>query len=204
MANMEKTTQQNLNIADIRDEVIILHNGELRSVLEVTALNFALKSEQEQAAIVYQYQAFLNSLQFPVQILVQSRRLDLTTYLTSLQQKMTETTSTLLRNQIADYVDFVGRLISLGNIMEKHFYVVIPYASPGIRGRNVISQLFTHEQVVIEEKALAAAKAKLAERAEEVRSGLSSMGLSVGQLTGEQLVKLLYATYNPAEVTPAT
>lgn len=199
MPRNAQPTQHYLNISDIRDDVLILRNGELRQVLEVTALNFALKSEEEQAAIIYQYQALLNSLQFPVQILVQSRRLDLTRYLAGLQERMSQVTSPLIRNQIADYVDFIGRLINLGGIMEKKFYVVIPFATSSIHMRSLFGQLFKKETVEIPEKDLAAAKERLAERADTLRSALGGIGLRARPLAGEELKQVLYRTYNPVE-----
>lgn len=204
------STQHFLNISDIRDSTLILKNGEFRQVLEVQALNFALKSEQEQAAIIYQYQSFLNSLQFPIQIVIQSRRLNLTHYMTDLQTRMNQTTNQLIRNQIADYLNFIGQLIDLGNIMEKHFYVVIPYADSNIRGRNLFSQLLKKETVTIEDKAFDAAQTRITDRTETIRSGLAGMGLVVAQLNRDQIIQLLYSTYNPAEAgevglpTPAT
>ncbi len=192
-------TQHFLNIADIRDDVMILRNGELRQVLQVTAFNFALKSEEEQAAIIYQYQAFLNSLQFPIQILIQSRQLDLTRYLTNLQGLLSKTSSPLMRNQIADYIEFVSRLISLGNIMEKHFYTIIPLATPAIRARSLFGQILRRETVRINDKDLASAKIKMAERVDTIRSGLGSLGLGASLLGTEQLKQLLYNTYNPVE-----
>lgn len=199
MAEKPVSTQHYLNIADIKDNILVLRNGELRQVIEVIALNFALKSEQEQSAIVYQYQAFLNSLQFPMQLLVQSRRLDLTRYLGSLEERINQAPSPLIKAQITDYLDFVSRLISLGNIMEKHFYVVVPYTHPGIRSRNLLGQFFRREIVHVNEKDLADAKEKLADRVELIRSSLATMGLTATVLSGEQVVKLLYSSYNPTE-----
>lgn len=193
-----KPTQQFLNIADIRDDLIILRNGELRQVLEVTALNFALKSEQEQSAIIYQYQNFLNSLQFPIQILIQSRKLELTNYLVTLQNRLSQSTSPLIRDQIADYIDFINRLINLGSIMEKQFYVVVPLATSAIRARSLIGQLLKRETVAINDKDMTSAKTKLSDRTETVRSGLASLGLQVTTLENEELKQLLYTTYNPA------
>lgn len=193
------STQHFLNISDIRDDILILKNGEFRQVLEVQALNFALKSEQEQAAIIYQYQSFLNSLQFPIQIVIQSRRLDLTHYMNDLQTKMNQTSNQLIRNQIADYLNFIGQLINLGNIMEKHFYVVVPYSDSGIRGRNIFGQLFKRETVRVDDKSFAAAQTRIADRTETIRGGLAGMGLAVNRLNREQIIQLLYSTYNPAE-----
>lgn len=197
-------TQQFLNIADIKEDVVILRNGELRQILEVTALNFALKSEEEQAAIIYQYQAFLNSLQFPIQIVLQSRRLDLTNYLSTLRERMSQTTSLLIRNQIADYIDFIGRLINFGSIMEKHFYVVVPLATSAIRARSLFGQLLKRETVDIDAKELAEARAKLLDRSESIRAGLSSLGLQVKALPAQEIERLLHNTYNPEAVTPLT
>ncbi len=200
----EATTQHYLNIADIREDVLILKNGEFRQILEIQALNFALKSEQEQAAIIYQYQAFLNSLQFPIQILVQSRRLDLTKYLADLRGKGQSTNNQLMRAQISDYLDFISRLISLGNIMEKHFYVIVPYASPSIRGGNIVGQLLKRDTVSMTDKQFTEGREKLIDRTAGVQSGLASLGLAVTPLAGDQIVKVLYSTYNPVEADEAT
>lgn len=192
-------SQHFLNVADIRDGILILRNGELRQVIEITSLNFALKSEEEQSAIIYQYQAFLNSLQFPIQILIQSRQLDLTRYLVQLQERMSQTTNLLMRNQIADYVDFISRLIGLGQIMEKRFYVTIPLATSAIRARSLVGQLFKKETVAISDQDFEKAKGLIADRTNTIVSGLSGMGLMVTPLTSDQLKRLLYTTYNPVE-----
>lgn len=193
------STQHFLNLSDIRDDILLLKNGEVRQVLEIQALNFALKSEEEQAAIIYQYQSFLNSLQFPIQILVQSRQLDLTNYMSDLQTRMNQSTNQLIRAQIADYIDFIGQLINLGNIMEKRFYVVIPYSNTNIRGRSLFGQLFKRESVAINEKVFAEITTQINDRTETIRSGLASIGLGVTKLNRDQIIQLLYSTYNPAE-----
>lgn len=193
------STQHYLNIADIRDDTLILKNGEFRQILEVTALNFALKSEQEQATIVYQYQAFLNSLQFPIQILVQSRQLDLSRYLSGLDERARQTSSPLLQAQIADYTEFVSRLVVLGNIMEKHFYVVIPVTLATVRGRNIIAQFLKREVVAISDEQLAKAKTTLSERVSLIQAGLGGIGLAIRRLTNEEILKLLYLSFNPPE-----
>lgn len=193
----QASTQHFLHVADIKDNVLILRNAELRQVLQVTALNFALKSDQEQAAIVYQYQAFLNSLQFPVQIVIQSRQLDLTNYLNDLQRRLNQADSLLIRNQIADYIDFISQLTSLGSIMEKQFYVVVPLATSAIRARSFFGQLFKRETIAVSDQDFTAAKAKLVDRVELIRVGLASIGLLVRPLTSDEMIRLLYSTYNP-------
>ncbi len=192
-------TQHYLNLADIKDGCLVLRNGEVRQVLIVSALNFALKSEQEQSAIIYQYQAFLNSLPFSIQIVVQSRQLDLTTYLAKLKTQAEQTTNLALKAQMLEYLDFVGRLVTLGNIMEKRFYVVIPYATAAARTRSLFGQLLKRQTVFIEEAEFKVAKAKLDERAESIRQGLGSMGLVANVATKEEVAKMLYQTYNPIE-----
>lgn len=193
------STQHYLNIADIRENVLVLRNGELRQILEVQALNFALKSEQEQAAIIYQYQSFLNSLQFPLQLLVQSRQLDLSSYMADLRNQVGNTANPLIKNQIVDYLEFISRLISLGSIMEKHFYAVVPYSSQTIRNQNLLSMVLRRETVAVEEDQFNEARVKLADRVELVRGGLASIGLAVNVLPREAMIRLLHSTYNPID-----
>ena len=124
------STQDTLKFAEIRNDTVVLKDGNLRQVLLCSSINFALKSEQEQNAIVYAYQNFLNSLNFPIQILMQSKKLDLSNYLKKLSEKANSQTNELLRSQTLDYIDFIKRLINLANIMDKRFYVVVPFAIP--------------------------------------------------------------------------
>lgn len=194
----EASTQHHLNIADIQEDTLILKDGELRQILEITALNFALKSEAEQSAIIYQYQAFLNSLQFPIQILVQSRQLDLSSYLADLQSRIARTSSSLMKIQIADYLDFISRLITVGSIMEKHFYIIVPYA-PSATGKNVITQLLGNKAAKLSPKELADGRTKLTDRTNTVRAALGNIGLISRTLNHDEIIRVLYTTYNPLE-----
>ena len=126
-----KSTQKFLPIQEIRDGIITLKDGGYRTVLMVNAINFSLKSADEQAALIGNYQSFLNGLGFPIQIVLQSRTLDLDNYLTSLDQAASNQTNDLLRTQIQEYHGFIKELVTLGEVMGKRFYVVVPYA-PGI------------------------------------------------------------------------
>ncbi len=195
------STQEHLNIARIQDGVVITKDGGLRLVLLVSAVNFALKSEQEQNALVYQYQNFLNSLTFPIQIVIQSRQLDLTGYLVKIEQRLTEETNELLQIQIEDYIDFVKRLISLANIMDKKFFVVIPYDLPNLRKRNFFDKLFNpHKNAVdiglVEFKHY---REELLQRANVIMGGLAPLGLRSIPLDTQQLIELYYQTFNPEE-----
>lgn len=196
------STQAYLDLAAIKDGVVILKSGGLRAILLVTSVNFALKSPQEQEDIVLRYQAFLNALHFPIQIVMQSRKLDLTEYLTGLKQKAEEEENGMVRQQISHYVDFMGRLISVANIMQKDFYVVIPYDPVGLATRGFVDRLLNPARQVttsMTEGEFTKFKTELEERVNLIGSGLGSMGLRSKVLSTQQLIELFYSTYNPEE-----
>jgi hypothetical protein len=205
MRNSQKpkaaSTQQHLTIAQIRDSMVIMKDGTLRAVLVVSSVNFALKSSQEQDAIIYQFQAFINSLNHPVQIVIQSRQLDLSGYIQKLGAGVTEQTNELLRFQMVDYIDFVSRLVTLANIMDKRFFVVIPHdavksGSSGLMdmflgGRKTVPK-YTQQQFNLYHT-------QITERVNVAISGLASMGLRSVQLNTQELVEFYYSIYNPEE-----
>jgi len=198
------STQEHLRIAEIRDGTLILTNGELRQVLLVSSINFALKSEDEQNAIIFQYQNFLNSLTFPVQIVMQSRRLDLAPYLGKLQERLDNEQNELIRMQIADYMEFIKRLLSVANIMDKNFFVVVPFSPPVTKKGGFVSQIFGSQkrlQPHFPADQFAHYKEQLSQRINVVTAGLSGIGLRSALLSTQQLVELFYATYNPEEAT---
>ncbi len=207
MADQKKkinSTQEHLKIAEIRDGVLILTNSELRQVLLVSSVNFALKSEDEQNAIVFQFQNFLNSLSFPIQIVMQSRRLDLAPYLGKLQERLDNEQNELIRVQIADYMEFIKRLLSVANIMDKNFFIVVPFSPPVSKKGGFFAELFgssKRQNVRIPADLFAQYKQQIGQRANVIVGGLSSMGLRSAVLSTQQLVELFYATYNPEEAT---
>lgn len=195
------STQQHLNIAQVRDSVVVLKDGTFRTVLVVSSVNFSLKSQAEQDGIIYQFQNFLNGLTMPIQILVQSRQLDLNGYLNQLAELAQGQSNELLRFQMVDYIDFVSRLITLANIMEKRFFVVISHqpiaaATGGIMnlflGGRKTTPHFTQQQ-------FDRYKQELTERANVIISGLAGMGLRAVQLNTQELVEFYYGIYNPEE-----
>jgi len=198
---MPDSTQQSIQIAGIKDGVIILKNGSYRMVFQVTALNFALKSEMEQNSLIMQYQSFLNSLHFPIQIVIRSRQLDLTPYIGKLKKSADKATNELIKMQTADYVDFIDKLINLANIMKKNFYVILPYDPLSVSKSNPLDSLFKKSQVYdhikISNVEFEKHVDKLRERAGIVAGGLGSMGLHCQQLSSEQLIELFYEVYNP-------
>lgn len=198
------STQDHLEFAEIHDNTVITKTGELRAVLLVSSINFALKSEQEQNAIIYAYQNFLNSLNFPIQISVQSKKLDLGKYLARLKEAANTQSNELLRAQTLDYTDFISRLINIANIMDKKFYVVVPYMPPikiqtSIPGKNILGKPAPETTVQMTAEEFNAHKQELAQRVQVIVSGVGSIGMRSAQLNTQQLVELFYNIYNPEE-----
>lgn len=194
------STQEHLPIAGIQDGVVILNDGSVRAVMKVEPINFELKSEEEQNAIIYSYQAFLNSLEFPVQIIIQSKKLDLERYLVRLEDSKKNVAGDLLRIQIEDYVDFVRRLISIANIMSKRFYVVVNYSA--VTGQSALggfTSLIKKQPTgpLLYQDQFERFHSEVINRANMVANGLSHMGLRVSLLSTQQLIELFYSTYNP-------
>src|SRR3990167_1245042 len=135
------STQEYLDIAEFREDTIVMRDGTMRSILLVASINFALKSEDEQNDIIAAYVGFLNNIDFPLQIVIQSRELNIDNYLTFLKQKEKEQTNELLKMQTAEYLQYITELISLGKIMNKRFYLVVPYNPLSDRQKNFFSRL---------------------------------------------------------------
>ena len=194
-------TQAYLPIAEIKDGVVVLKDGTLRSVLLVSSINFALKSEDEQNAIVSGYVGFLNSIDFPLQIVAQSRRLQIKPYLDNLQQIEKTQSNELLRVQIADYRAFVSELVEIGQIMTKKFYVVVPFDPLSNKKKSFWSRfkevMKPASTIRLKDKRFQERKEDLELRVRQVLNGLSSMGLNVVPLDTQALIELYYATYNP-------
>lgn len=193
-------TQQFLAVSEIRDDVIILKNGSLRAVLAVSSTNFDLKSEEEQNALIYGYQRFLNSLEFHVQILMQSRKMDIADYTEKLKVKMAQQTNELLKMQTSEYIDFIDRLVESANVMNKNFYVIVPY-SESINPNPVsfFSKLLGTgkvKEIADREANFAQARKVLDERTNTVENNLASSGLRVVRLNTDQLIELVYNSYN--------
>lgn len=194
-------TQRYIDIAQIQDDVVVLKDGSLRAVILTSSLNFALKSEQEQVATVNSYVQFLNSLKFPIQILIQSRKLSIDKYLEELEQRWREQTNELLKLQIAEYRNFVAELIELGEIMSKRFYVVVPYTPGGDAPKGFFerfqSLFIPASRVSVQRKKFLERRRELLQRVQLVMQGLTGMGLNSAVLNTQQLIELYYQSYNP-------
>lgn len=205
MAKHPPSTQQSINIAGIKDGVMVMKDGSYRLVLQVAATNFSLKSEQEQNSIIFQYQSFLNSLHFPIEIVISSRRLDLTPYIAKIDKLRETQTSELLSMQTADYAEFLKKLIEIANIMKKTFYVVVPYEPISIKKMTFLDSFMgkrsTFDHLKISDLDYKSNTEQLKQRATAVASGLGSMGLHCFQLTTEDLIELFYLMYNPDEAS---
>lgn len=194
------STQKYLDIAEIKDDTVILNDGSLKAVLLVSSINFALKSEEEQEAIIQNYVNFLNSLRSPLQIIIQSRLLNIDYYLLNLEQTRKEIINELLKTQITDYIQFIRELIKLGDIMSKRFYVVISYNPLGSQKKGFFTQateLFSSaSKIALERKKFEKYKIVLSREVNYIISGLSSMGIKSIRLDTQSLIELFYNCYN--------
>ena len=194
-------TQTYLDIAEIRDGVVVLKDGTIRAELITSSINFALKSEDEQNGTISAYVGFLNSLDFPVQICVQSRRLQIKPYLEKLVEREKVQSNELLRVQTADYRAFIEELVDIGKIMTKKYYVIVPYdplsnkkKSFWARFKEVLKPAIS---LRLKDERFKQRKEDLDLRVRQVSSGLEGIGLQVAQLDTQSLIELYYNTYNP-------
>jgi len=194
-------TQNYLDISEIREDVVVMKDGTLRSVILVSSINFALKSEEEQMAIIQAYMGFLNGLEFPLQVVIQSRKMNIDPYIASLEKQQRETVNEALRAQIADYLSFVTELITLGEVMQKQFFVVIPYDPARNKAKGFFARLTAAIQplvrVKIKQKEFEDRKTELMRRTDIITSQLASMGLVGSVLDTQGLIELYYTVYNP-------
>lgn len=206
------STQNALQIAEIRDGIVIMNDGSFRSVVMVKSINFDLMSPQEREGVEYSYQGFLNSLYFPIQIYLRSARVDLRPYIEKLDKIRTEHENMLLALLMEDYITYIDQLSAQTNIMDKRFYIVIPYFPVAdiqkaiTQSKNFfsgLSQLFNNKEqhVVINEGDLVKAKDELRNRVQAVLGGLQQSGIAGLPLDTQELIELYYDAYNPDTAT---
>lgn len=206
MATQSQTTQNFVPIQEIRDGVIILKNGGMRSLVLATSLNFALKSADEQSAILLQFQNFLNSLDFSVQIFIQSKKLDIRPYIALLEDRYKDQPTELMKIQVREYIEFIRTFVESTNIMTKSFFVVVPYDPPIMTGgKNPLSSILPGKKADKNaEKASADQqfreyKSQLDQRVAVVEQGLVRCGIRTAELGTEEVVELFYKLFNPGE-----
>jgi len=206
MATDAQATQQFVDVERVHNGTVLLKGGALRKILLVSGINFALKSEEDKGIILGAYQSFINSLDFSLQIIVHSRRLNIKGYIDGLERRKEEETNGLLREQITEYVEFIRSFVEQGDIMGKSFFVIVPYdraiiETPGGLLKSIPffgkkEAATKHEQ---EDASLSEAISQLDQRVDQVVAGLAGIGLRAVVLNDEELVELFYNLYNPAE-----
>jgi len=193
------STQAYLDIAEIKENTIVMKDGSIRAVIVVSSVNFSLKSGDEQNALISSYQNFLNALEFPIQIVMQSRKLDIHSYLDKLSSIMQQQTNELLRLQTQEYIEYVGKLIEFASIMSKTFYVVVPLTTSGVKSgfMSKLTNLFSPaNEITLHQSEFEKSRDELGKRINQVVSGMSGMGLKCIPLNTEELVELMYNSYN--------
>jgi len=194
------STQKFLEIVEIKDNTLIMKDGSIRAVLLASSINFSLKSLEEQQAIINEYINFLNFLDFPLQIVVQSRKLNIDRYMAEVKEKEKQQTNELLRLQTAEYVQYIKELVELGEIMSKKFYLVVPYVPGDSKRENFLTKLIHALSPVtmirLNQKTFDNYRQQLDSRIAKVVSSLSGMGVTTAQLETAALIELFYNTYN--------
>jgi hypothetical protein len=199
------TTQEFIPIKEIRDGIVVLKDGSLRAVLLASAINIALKSEEEQRAVIMQFQGFLNSLDFPVEISVQSRRYDIKPYLLTLERRIEQQTEELLRLQTREYIEFIKWFTGSVNIMSKKFYVVVPYTGSTFQSKktnkSMLDKIFPSKNPSFKESTsrFEEQRSQLEQRIAIVKGGLSRFGVRSEQLNTQQAIEVFYNMFNPGD-----
>jgi len=208
---MPSPTSNNIvEVTDVRDNVLLLKNGSLRMILEVGSINFELRSEEEQAAIIQGFQNFLNSIDFPIQIVIQSQKYNIDDYLQTVRTASEGLTNELLKIQAEEYMKFIQELSSLANIMSKNFYIVVPFYLVEAGGSKGVMDTFkgffssAKSITAIPEEQFATYQNQLVQRSEMIFDSLVGSGLKARILAKDELVNMLYLLYNPGSKPLAT
>jgi len=206
MALNARATQEFMPIQEVRDGVIILKDGSLRAIVLANSVNLSLKSADEQKGTIMQFQNFLNTLDFSVQIVAQSRRLDIRPYLLLLENRIAEQSEPLLKLQTREYIEFIRSFTEAVSIMTKTFFVVVPYVHTNLEpGSGMLKKLFPFgknrgeqeeaRQVAFEEK-----RSQLEQRVSVIEQGLERCGIKTAELGTEEIVEVFYKVFNPGEL----
>jgi len=196
-----KATQDFVPIKEIRDGVVILKDGSMRSIVMVSSLNFALKSPDEQQAIIMQFQNFLNSLDFSIQIFLQSRELDIRPYISLLEGRYKDELGDLMKIQIKEYIQFIKSFVEQSEIMTKTFFVVVPYTAATLNSVNPLSSMGKKPADSVKKSDnFDENRLQLEQRMGVVQQGLTRCGIRSVRLGTEEAVELYYKIFNPGEL----
>ncbi len=202
--NKVNATQRYLQFAGAKDNTLLLKNGGLRAVLLVSSVNFNLKSQPEQEGIIRAYQRMLNSIDFPMQIVVQSRKLDIDEYVVDLQKKSKQLENQLLKEQMLDYIDYVTQLVNYADIMSKTFYIIVPidpaYVKPQSAFASFLSYIKPDDSVMNilqRQREFVGLKKQLESRVSVIMTSIESLGIKAERVDTAGIIELFYKTYNP-------
>lgn len=205
MALKAKATQEFVPIKEVRDGIVVLKDGGLRAIVLANSINLSLKSNDEQTATILQFQNFLNTLDFSIQISIQSRKLDIRPYLLLLENRMKVQNEPLLKLQTKEYIEFIKNFTETVSIMTKNFFIVVPYTHINLKPQaGIFKNLFSKKnkkeeelknQLDFEEK-----RSQLEERVSVIQQGLSRCGIKSAQLGSEEVVEVFYKVFNPGEL----
>ncbi len=205
MAVTSKATQEFVPIREVRDGIVILKDESMRGVVLASSLNFSLKSEDERNAIILQFQDFLNSLDFEVQISIQSRRLDIRPYIALLEDRYKEQVNDLMKIQTREYIDFIRKFTETTNIMTKSFFIVVPYdpaiinIKSGLNPTGFFKKKSADEEQKSRQNSFEENRTQLEQRVSVVEQGLSRCGIRVVRLGTEEVIELFYKIFNPGD-----
>ena len=203
MPNQKAATQRFVPIRDIKDGVVIKRNGEMLMVLLASSVNFALKSLDEQKAILQQFQSFLNTLDFSLQIYVQSRKLNIEPYLEILSGMEDKQDNDLMKIQLKEYMQFIRSFTNDVDVMSKSFFIVIPYSPTKLNLQKGVSSLFagSSSTTLDDDQQFEEHRLQLEQRVGMVTQGLAGVGVRTMKLQKDELVELYYHLYNPGDPT---
>jgi hypothetical protein len=198
-----QATQEFVPIKEVRDGIVILKDGSLRALLMASSINLALKSQDEQQAIIGQFQNFLNSLEFSVQFFVESRQLDIRPYIALLEERLAAELDDLMKIQIREYIAFIKDFTSRANIMSKNFFIVVPYDPALIaRGGGIASLLPGSKPMTtaLGDEQFEQYRTQLQQRIAVIEQGLVRTGVRIVNLGTEEVIELFYKLFNPGEL----
>lgn len=204
MADIKNQTQSFVPIKEVRDGIVVLKDGSMRAILMTSSVNFALKGDDEQKSIIYQFQNFLNSLNFDLQIFIQSRNLDIRPYTTLLQERLKVQTDDLMKVQIREYMKFVQTFTEQSDIMTKRFFIVVPYTPLNTNAGKAKFSLFGPKKdskkiSKIESDNFIESRTQITQRVDVIIGGLGRTGVRAVQLGTEEIIEVFYQIFNPGE-----
>lgn len=192
------STQEHLDIEDIKDDLVLLKNGKVSLVLETTSLNFDLLDSREKDAKIYSFASFLNSIRFPVQIVIRTQRTDIAKYLALLDSYKKKAVSEPIARQVSIYQDFINNLTEATEILDKRFFAVIPSTRVPVVTTSWVKQLFgKSERILNVSEIINKAKEELYPKRDSMIKQFGNMGVAARQLTNDELIKLYYSVYEP-------